>query len=192
MRRMMHAIFLVVFFNGAIQAQSTDRDSTAKLSPNSREAPNVSQNLQFPVSRQQMFAEENLSLGQSAGVEFMPIGCDQPYSQLATRMACSDASPNLWGCYSHERAALAAKVMKHVDLQCDYTHGGCSKLNSLVSDPAVPNQAFGLGESAKVHRANRYKQPVSVLYGVPSADCGSGKCQLVSKKTDAHVNGCGQ
>lgn len=187
----MHAILLVVFLNGALQAQGIDRDSRATLSLDSRQVPTPSQKLQFSVSKQQVSAEENLSVVHSAGVEFIPIGCDQPYSQLATRMACSDASPNLWGCYSYERAALAAKVMKHVDLQCDCTHGGCSKLNSVVSDPAVPSHAFRLGESAKAHRANRYKQPVSVLYGVPSADCGSGKCQLGSKKTEAHFNGCG-
>ncbi|MBU6173285.1 MAG: hypothetical protein KGQ60_05740 [Planctomycetes bacterium] len=191
MRRMMHAIFLLVFFNGALQAQSTG-DSRATLSPNFREVSTPSQNLQLSISKQQVSSEESPSVGHLVGVEFIPIGCDQPYSQLATRMACSDASPNLWGCYSHERAALAAKVMKHVDLQCDCTQGGCSKLNSVVSDPAVPNHACRLGASAKVHRENRYKQPVSVLYGVPSADCGSGKCHLSSKKMDTQCTGCGQ
>jgi hypothetical protein len=188
MRRMMHAILLVVFFAGSLQAQASDRDPGAALGSNSREMLTPSQTSQFAVLKQQMSTEENLSVGHSPGVEFIPIGCDQPYSQLAARMACSDASPNLWGRYSHERAALAAKVMKHVDLQCDCTHGGCSKLNSVVSDPAAPNHAFRLGESAKVHRANRYKQPISVLYGVPSADCGSGKGHLGSKKADSHCN----
>ena len=95
----------------------------------------------------------------------------RPYSQLASYMSCSDWSPNLWNGYACERAATAAGVSKHVDMQCncfDYKHRLHSRHSGLGGgDCSGESCKAGIGTKL----ANRYRQPMSTLYSAPSNVC---------------------
>lgn len=165
MRRMMHSLFFIVCFGAPAYAQQTT-SSLLFADNNSNQAGSTGIEVGGAPAGNSLSSESGAATvesGHNHDNRYTQSACSGPYSQLGVRMSCSDASPNLWCGYPAERAALAAKVMKHVDMQCDCCEvDGCSKVKSATW-------------SSKI---NRYKEPFSTLYADPCVQCSSGQCRL--------------
>lgn len=99
---------------------------------------------------------------------FHPMGCDRPYSALATRMSCNESSPMLWATYPAERAAAIAHCMYHVNQQCDCKHH-CNLLHRHAS-------AAGCG-------------PVGGCHGAPGCDAKAGCDSVVVNRYQVPSDG---
>ncbi|MFN9412566.1 MAG: hypothetical protein ACK57V_09370 [Pirellula sp.] len=165
---MMHSLFLIVCFGAPAFAQQT---TSSLLSSDNPSGNTIHSQTVAPVAES--------GYGNS---HFSQPACNGPYSQLGAKMNCSDASPNLWCGYAAERAALAAKVMKHVDMQCGCcAAGGCSTLHSAPCESGCGETGCAGKDRAwttKAVKINRYKEPFSSLYADPCVQCSSGKCRL--------------
>jgi hypothetical protein len=172
MRRMMHSLFLIVCFGAPAFAQQTTSSLLYSDNPSGNNAIEVGgMPAGGAIHSQTVAPVAESGYGNS---HFSQPACNGPYSQLGAKMNCSDASPNLWCGYAAERAALAAKVMKHVDMQCGCcSTGGCSTLHSAPCESGC-----GGAERSCSSKINRYKQPFSSLYPDPCVQCSSGKCRL--------------
>jgi hypothetical protein len=198
MRRMMHAVALMLMMAPAVHAQTqlrplpppptdeiaipaeeTNLDSSIDLGES--QSLRVSTSSEPPATAQ---PTKHVPVP-AASPELIPFGSDRPYSQLAAYMNCSDASPNLWAGYACERARIAACINRHVDHQCD-----CSDKSRCLHKHASSgcSSDAGCGIKAAVHgKINRYKQPFSTLYAAPSDSCGT-KCQSADCSSPG---GCG-
>jgi hypothetical protein len=180
MQRMMHSLFFIVCFGAPAYAQQTT-SSLLFADISSNQAGSTAIEVGGAPAGKSLSSESEAATVESGHNDnrYTQPACNGPYSQLGVRMSCSDASPNLWCGYPAERAALAAKVMKHVDMQCDCCEvGGCSKVKSATC-------------SSKI---NRYKEPFSTLYSVPCVQCNTGKSKIGHRLHDAmpatYCNSC--
>lgn len=118
--------------------------------------------------------------------EFIPQGSGRPYSQLATYMNCNDWSPNTWNNYACERAAIASRISKHVDMRC--TCFNCKA--GLHSHPTTPGECStgdcSLGCKPKL--INRYTIPNSTLCHFASEPCDASVCSVFGSKNSPY--GC--
>ena len=177
MRSMMHATVLFLASFSAIQAQS----------PYLKPLP------AFPAAQQSVLAPTAVvpngdEMGdESAGKyfslpssqstpEFIPHESGRPYSQLASYMNCNDWSPNTWNNYACERAAIASRISKHVDMRCSCFN--CKQgLHASASTPGeCSTGSCSLGCKPKL--INRYKTPNSTLCNVASDPCSAGVCSV--------------
>ena len=168
MRRMMHAaaFLLATASLGQAQTLSIKPQPAADRSVLSKSA-EAQGDLEIGGEIETQFVAKQNILAPT----FIAHDSGRPYSQLASYMGCSDWSPNLWNGYACERAATAAGVSKHVDMQC----------NCFDRKQRLHSRHSGLGggdcssESCKVgigtKLANRYRQPMSTLYSAPSNVC---------------------
>ena len=108
--------------------------------------------------------------------EFIPHESGRPYSQLASYMNCSDWSPNTWNNYACERAAIASRISKHVDMRCSCFN--CKQgLHASASTPGeCSTGSCSLGCKPKL--INRYKTPNSTLCNVASDPSSAGVCSV--------------
>ena len=172
MRRMMQSLFLIVCFGAPAFAQQT----TSSLLYSDNSSGNTAIEVGGTPAGRAIHSQTVAPVAESgyANGLFSQPACNGPYSPLGAKMNCSDASPNLWCGYAAERAALAAKVMKHVDMQC-----GCCAVGSCSSLHSSPCESgCGGAERSCSSKINRYKQPFSSLYADPCVQCSSGKCRL--------------
>jgi hypothetical protein len=183
MRRMMHSLFLIVFFGAPAFAQQTTSSllySDIRSKQTGNTANDVGSTPTAGAASSEMSAP-TVESGYGSSL-FSQSACNMPYSQLGVKMSCSDASPNLWCVYAAERAALAAKIMKHVDMQCGCSAtGGCSKLHTAPCESGCGESGCGekdRGCTTKAAKINRYKEPFSSLYADPCVQCSTGKCKL--------------
>lgn len=179
MRRMMQSLFLIVCFG--VPAFAQQGNSSLLYSDSSANQIGSETNDAGRIPAGKPITSEIGAPMVESGYSHNPYtqpACNGPYSQLGAKMSCSDASPNLWCGYASERAALAAKVMKHVDMQCgcSATHGGCSTLHSAPCESGCGGSERGC--AVKAPKINRYKEPFSTLYSDPCIQCTTGKCGL--------------
>ena len=124
-----------------------------------------------------------------AETQFIPRESGRNYSQLASYMSCNDWSPNLWNNYAFERAAIAARISQHVDMQCKCfeSHHG---LHSHASGCGACNEgSCKIGTGIKL--INRYRQPVSTLYAASSDSCGAACSSGCGAPNDCGIGGIG-
>jgi hypothetical protein len=198
MRRMMHAAAIVILFGSTVQAQvgsvrplppmpTGDRSPVASPSDAiSTESSNDSSSLSEAKGH-----HVGMNAGTMHASEFMAYDSGRPFSALAVRMNCSDASPNLWCGYSSQRAELAARVMRHVDGQCNcYSCRSSLHARSCGGDCGANGcNTCGQGGCDRAVR-NRYKQQFSTIYSAPSTDCGNG-CGARCRRSANCINaGC--
>ena len=190
MRRMMHAAVFFLASAPLLQAQSPSLKplppqpagsrSVLALSAEVHDDSELAQEPQVQVSTQ--VAPPVASVSQPKPVSFIPRDSGRPYSQLAGYMSCSDWSPNLWNGYSCERAARAALISQHVDMQCscfdskkNCLHNHASACGSDgCSDGDCSTGACKGKVGAKV--VNRYRRSMSTLHAAPceSSDSACG------------------
>ena len=108
--------------------------------------------------------------------EFISHESGRPYSQLATYMNCNDWSPNTWNNYACERAAVASRISKHVDMRCS-----CFNCKQGLHASASTSGECSTGNCSlkcKPKLINRYKTPNSTLFNVPSDPCSAAVCSV--------------
>ncbi len=187
MRRMMHAVVFFLASAPLLQAQSPSLkplppqpSATRSLLSLSAEVHNdneVGQELQVPVSTH-IPTQVNSVGAQPNPVSFIPRDSGRPYSQLAGYMSCSDWSPNLWNGYASERAARAAVISQHVDMQCSCFDSKKNCLHNHASacgsDGCSHGDCSGGACKGRVGTkiVNRYRQSMSTLHVAPSDSCG--------------------
>lgn len=187
MRRMMHAAALLFLTASTVQAQVNSFRALPALPASERSILAPSEESYEVAGAQAVVDQEPLTVGADApcaSPEFIPSGPCRTYSQLAVTMNCMDASPNLWCNYAAQRAALTARVMRHVDGQCNCFSCGGKTCSQLHSQPC----SSGCGSSCETGcapRINRYKQPFSTFHNAPSSACGKG-CGV----SCGHTSGC--
>ena len=170
MRRMMHATALLLVTASQVHSQSfSDQTSQSQSAEVHDEI-----ELKDPTSKQFVSAINH------SAPEFIPRGSGHSYSMLANYMSCSDWSPNLWNNYSCERAAIAAQISQHVDMQCkcfDCKQG----LHSHHSGPCGETAGQNCTATSGKKSVNRYRQPFSTLYPASSDSC-KAPCITVSSR----------
>ena len=174
---MMHATVLFLASFSTLQAQSPLLNPLPAYpaAQNSVLAPSAEVHNGDEISGESGGKYSSLPSSQSAPV-FIPHESGRPYSQLASYMNCNDWSPNIWNNYASERAAIANRISKHVDMRCccfNCKHGLHSHA-SVAGECSTRNCSLG----CKPKRINRYKTPSSTLYNVPSDACGAGICSV--------------
>ncbi len=180
MRRMMHAAAFLLAIASQIQAQSSsDRQVNATTGSNSsqplRTAEVHEDSEMGDATATQLVTRQNNSAPNFAYRDSAP---GPSHSQLASYMSCNDWSPNLWNGYACDRAAIAARISQHVDMQCKCFEGKCN-LHSQAVGPGCGNCSSGsctagscnAGIGTKV--VNRYRQPMSKLHVAASDSCGA-------------------
>lgn len=187
MRRMMHAAVFFLASAPLLQAQTPSMKplppqpvgsrSVLALSAEVHDDSEVDQEPQVQVSTQ--LPPQANPVPQSNPVSFIPRDSGRPYSQLAGFMSCSDWSPNLWNGYSCERAARAAVISQHVDMQCSCFDSKKNCLHNHASACGIDGCSSGdcLGGACKgkvgTKIVNRYRQSMSTLHAAPCESCGS-------------------
>lgn len=172
MRRMMHAAVFFLVSAPLLQAQTPSvkplppqpsaSHSLLSLSAEVHDNNDVVQEKQVQFSAMQPT--------QANPVSFIPRDSGRPYSQLAGYMSCSDWSPNLWNGYACERAATAAVISQHVDMQCRCFECKKSCMHNHASACGIDGDC-GVKVRAKV--VNRYRNCMSTLHVEPSDSCGT-------------------
>ncbi len=172
MRRMMHAAAILLAIATQIQAQTTSTTSSLEtphsLRPNLNQSAEVRSQLEINDSSAKQWVHQNTP----AETQFNPRESGRNYSQLASYMSCNDWSPNLWNNYACERAAIAARISQHVDLQCKCFDSHHCKLHGQASGCNACNEGsckIGTGSNL----VNRYRQPISTLHAASSDSCGT-------------------
>lgn len=184
MRRMMHAAVFLVAISSFANAQSTYlpartvSDSVLLTTPEPDPA--------------EAGVEQPAPTTVHVAPEMMRYDAGRGYSPLASYMSCNDCSPNLWCNYSAQRAALTAKLNRHL--------GNCDCLNpmrGLHSHACGSGCEGGCGTGCNDGCAdkcggkiiNRYRAPMATLHAAPSANCGTGLCGARAANCDS--NGVG-
>jgi hypothetical protein len=173
MRRTMHAFFGLLILSSLAMAEETKQKLTSTI--------------HAPVAA----SGNSLIVGDNSSPEFYPIGASQPYSQLATRMACNDACKDFWAGYAGQRAALASQL-------CEGCQSGCGGCGATLHSSAHAaggcatgdcGSAAGAGGARHGHHRQRV-QPIdlgplnnsrpawSSLYETPAPGmgCSTGNC----------------
>lgn len=175
----MHAAALLLVTASQVHSQSfSDQTSQSQSAEVHDEL-----ELKDPTSKQ--FVSANIH----SAPEFIPRGSGNSYSTLANYMSCSDWSPNLWNNYSCERAAIAAQISQHVDMQCKCFE--CKQsLHSHHTGPCGESTGQNCTATSGKKSVNRYRQPFSTLY--PASDSCKAPCVTVSSKpsTSCGTAGC--
>ncbi|MEQ1825175.1 MAG: hypothetical protein ABL921_04490 [Pirellula sp.] len=177
MRRMMHAVAFLLLSASFAQAQTKLR-TLPPLPPEPTTGRSVlvdetqpNDSIELSESQAQSVSTRHSAPLAAAHepTELMAMESDRPYSQLASFMNCSQASPNLWTNYACERSAIIARINQHVDGQC-----GCSDskrcLHATASSPcgdADCGPKLGNGQLR-----NRYKPSFATLHSATSDSCG--------------------
>ena len=180
MRRMMHAAVLLLVTASQVHSQSladqTSRSQSAEVHDELE--------IRDPTSKQFVSANTH------AAPEFIPRGAGQTYPNLANYMSCSDWSPNLWNNYACERAAIAAQISQHVDMQCKCFE--CKqRLHSNHSSPCGESAGDRCTATSNKNLVNRYRQPFSTLHSASTDSCKK-PCISVSNRpsTPCSTGGC--
>jgi len=187
MRSMMHATVLFLASFSTLQAQSPT------LNPQPANPVEQHSVLAPPVEVQNGAEMGDESTGKyvpqpssQSSPEFIPHETGRPYSQLATYMSCNDWSVNTWNNYACERAAVASRISKHVDMRCS-----CFNCKAgLHPHATAPGECSigGCSLGSKAKRINRYTTPVSTLCNLPSVPCSEGVCSVGGSKNSP--DGC--
>lgn len=177
---MMHAAAFLFAIASQIQAQSSsDRQVNATTGSNSpqplptAEVPEDSE--MGDATATQLVTLQNIPAPNFAFRDSAP---GPRHSQLATYMSCNDWSPNLWNGYACDRAAIAARISQHVDMQCKCFDGKCN-LHSQAVGAGCGNYSSGGCTSGSCNAGigmkvgNRYRQPMSTLHVAASDSCGA-------------------
>lgn len=171
MRRMMHAATILLVIASQTQAQTasttSSRETPLSLSPDLNQSAEVHSQLEMSDSPSRQLVHKNIP----AETQFIPRESGRNYSQLASYMSCNDWSPNLWNNYACQRAAIAARISQHVDMQCKCFDSHHCKLHSQASGCGDCDEGkcnVGTGHKS----INRYRLPASTLYSASSDSCG--------------------
>ena len=171
MRRMMHAGAILLAIATQIQAQTAS--TTPSLETPHSLRPDLSQSAEVHSQFEMDDAPAKQLVHQDppAETQFNPLESGRNHSQLASYMSCNNWSPNLWNNYACERAAIAARISQHVDMQCkcfESRHG----LHSHASGCGACNEgSCKIGTGSKL--VNRYRQSISTLHAASSDSCGT-------------------
>ena len=184
----MHAAAFILLFASSVEAQVASSFKRLPALPASeRSLLTTTESHEATPGDQYAMNESGHEMAHDSIVvqpEFMSTSGGRPYSQLAGVMNCSDCSSNLWSNYQSERAAIAARITRHVDGRCNcFACGGCqggcrTQLHGQACSPCGSECGTGCGIGSGVV-LNRYKQPFSSFYGEPSTACGVG-CQAAT------------
>ena len=162
MRRMMHAAAILLAIATQVQAQYASTVSSIETPPSLQ--PDLSQSAEVnnELEMSDPTAKQLVHQQRHSGTQFIPREAGRNYSQLASYMSCNDWSPNLWNNYACERAAIAARISQHVDMQCKCFEAHHGKLHSQASGCGACDEGKCIvGTGPKL--INRYRQPVSTL-----------------------------
>ena len=192
MRRMMHAAVVFFAFSSFVNAQNNSSpynmgDQSLLIQADESSNPQ-------PISMQD--APSLQFQPQVLHPTYMQAGCNRPYSPLGVTMNCNDCCPNIWENYASERAALAAKICEHIDGRCGCLTGRHS-LHSQACGPCGGScgDSGCIGKKGCIGPRNRYREPFSSLYDVPSVNCGSScftkhSCKHGPACTELSCNSC--
>jgi hypothetical protein len=171
MRRMMHAATILLIIASQTQAQTNSAASSAvsphSLRPDLTQSAEVNNELEMSAPN----AKQLVHTQSPTGAQFIPRESGRNFSQIASYMSCNDWSPNLWNNYASERAAIAARISQHVDMQCKCFESHHCKLHTQASGCGACDEGrCHLGHGGKL--VNRYRQSTSTLYSAASDSCG--------------------
>jgi len=190
MRRMMHAAAILLAIATQIQAQTAPTTSSLETPHSLRPDLNQSAEVNNELEISDPTAKRLVRQQSHAGAQFIPRESGRNYSQLASYMSCNDWSPNLWNNYASERAAIAARISQHVDMQCKCFDSHHCKLHSQAAGCGacdVGNCRIGTGHKT----INRYRQPVSTLYAASSDSCGTACSSGCGAPNACEIGGTG-
>lgn len=180
MRRMMHAAVFLVAISSFANAQSpfvparTVSDSVLLNTPE----PDPAEAVAEPAHGNTIHVAP----------EMMRYDAGRSHSQLAAYMSCNDCSPNLWCNYSAERAALAAKLHRHLG-NCDCLNPARGLHSHACGAGCDGGCGIGLADKCGGKIINRYRSPMATLHAAPSTNCGTGLCGAPAVGCDSSAVG---